>query len=112
MLPSAVTRVSLLAIFDSPILQFGPLACGLLGGDNPTEQMQSQRCRRAIMGIPALPLPSLSLAGYNNSNNYRGHSDPGRFLLKLNSLTRSRCDERNRPMTKTNLYMLAAINIK
>src|SRR6218665_2167437 len=49
--------------------------------------------------VAALPLLSLSLAGYINSNNYRGPSDPGRFLLKLNSLISYRCNERS--ITKT-----------
>jgi len=31
-------------------MQFGPLGCRLLGGDNPTEQMHSQRLRRVIIG--------------------------------------------------------------
>jgi len=38
-------------------LQFGPLGCSLLGGDNTTEQMQSQCHRRAIIGsCPPTPL--------------------------------------------------------
>jgi len=36
---------------------------------------------------------------YRGISYYRGHPDPGRFLLKLNSLTRYRCDE-----IKTNWY--------
>jgi len=49
-------------------LQFGPLGCRLLGGDNPTEQMHSQRCHIAVIGsCPPTPL-SKPRTGYINSN--------------------------------------------
>ena len=66
-------------------MQFEPLGCSLLGGDNP---IQSRCSPNVVVGkflVAAFPLPSLSLAGCINSNNYRGYPDPGPFLLKLNS---------------------------
>jgi len=77
--------------------------------------LQSRCSPNVVVGqllVAALPFPSLSLAGYINSNNYRGHSYPGCFLLKLNSLTRYRCHERS--MTKNKLigYLWTAIDTK
>src|SRR6218665_947673 len=65
--------------------------------------LQNRCTSKVVIGqllVAVLPFPSLCLAWYINSNNYRGHPVPGRFLLKLNSLTRYRYDERS--MTKTN----------
>jgi len=53
-------------------MQFGPLGCRLLGGDNPKEQMHSQPRHRAIIdSSPPTPLSKPRRVGYINSSNYR-----------------------------------------
>ena len=85
---------------ERDVLYGRPLGCRLLGGYNSTEQMHSHVVvGQLLVHVADLPLPSRSIAGYINSSKNRGYPDPGIFLLKLNSLTRYRCDERS--MTKT-----------